>query len=340
MSKQTLLLLLLFLSLFANDYSRKANRIMKQHVPLQEVSAFLKDDHPQNEKEWILSTLIRYRSEEAVTLFRELRKSNDSVFVAMAAFPLMNAGHFDEGFAILKELAEKRSRALYRCFYTPREMGTYSEAKIRLYKKYKRKLTPFVLSVAKDATQLPLLRYAAAQTLIHLDKREEAYGLLYAIQDMPMEELMKVSPPPVPGRAYNPQRVQDMARKLIRYDLMDIENSRILTVMLNYPNLSQYFHTKLPERKKLYTVTLNLRGNTPAVTLDGATVEVIQVYGREFPRTPYRDKNSLFISEVKYKDSARKIVKFTYPTEGIFGTVEMLREKDQWKVGKVEIVER
>lgn len=157
---------------------------------------------------------------------------------------------------------------------------------------------------------------------------------------MPIEELMKVSPPPVPGRTFNSQRVQDMARKLIRYDLMDIENSRILTAILNHPNLSQYFHTELPERKKLYVIALNLRGKTPEVALDGATVEVIQENSRAFSSSPYRDKNSLFINEVKYKGSARKIVKFTYPTEGIFGTVEVLREKAQWMVGKVEIVER
>lgn len=338
--KQTslLLLTLLFLSipLFAHDYSRRARYLFRKNIPLKRIQAFLKEEHSQEEKRFVLSALVRYRNSDAVAFSQKLATSDDSCYAAMAAFPLIQAGYVDEGFEILNRLTKERAEVLLWCFYAYEEKGVYGEAKAKLYKTHKERFIPFLITLAEDPQQRPVLRERAIQTLLYLGERKSAYRLACTILDTPPDELA-IATLPRGNYRNDPSWTRESARNIVEHLLQDISYTQIFEALVHHPILFPYLHTEHPERNLLYIITLNLHGQTPPVRLSGGAVEIIRTSGRFIPHTPYEDKNSLFIEEGKYKGNAHKTVSFSYPEERLSGTISFQRVKDQWIIVEEEI---
>lgn len=111
------------------------------------------------------------------------------------------------------------------------------------------------------------------------------------------------------------------------------DTSAIYQLVIDLPELGQYYHAEMPGRTPLVVLRNSLTESQPPLRKFGAPVTFMSASALG-PETPFLELTRLEI----VGDSAR--VAFEYPIEGIRGLVALVRDGGAWKVAAKELVER
>lgn len=177
MIKVFFLLLIFAISLstksYANAYSTEANYIFRNNVKITRIDSFLfKGNYSLDEKKFVAYSLIRYKSKEAIKLFKKMFNDSKPAFQSISIMPLINAGEFEVAFNKFRELIQQNEKEVLNNFYLSNQIGEFSDKILLIYKKHKEQFLPFLMELCDSDSVSYSIKYNAANTLYYLDEKD------------------------------------------------------------------------------------------------------------------------------------------------------------------------
>lgn len=110
--------------------------------------------------------------------------------------------------------------------------------------------------------------------------------------------------------------------------------NKIVRLVIDYPDLQEYFHAEIPERMHLRIVKEPSFPDHLAISKFGNPIKYLK------KEEIGEDDNYLDFSQMNVEND-KAIVEFIYPIEGVVGTVSLSKRDDNtWVVQNINIVER
>lgn len=110
--------------------------------------------------------------------------------------------------------------------------------------------------------------------------------------------------------------------------------TQIVRLIIDHPNLQNYFHAELPGRSPLKVLRQESFPESLPLSKFGVPVDYLKHEELRKGDKAYLDFKKIDL------ETDKAIVEFTYQVEGIVGRSELRRHQDAWVIEKFEIVER
>ena len=127
---------------------------------------------------------------------------------------------------------------------------------------------------------------------------------------------------------------QSLAENVQMRPLNTEDFSQIVRLIIDHPDLQQYYHAELPGRSPLRILKQESFPEKLSLSKFGVPVDYL-------PREEIREGDEAYLDLKKIDlESGKIVVEFEYPIEGVAGKAEFGNQQGAWAIQRFEIVER
>jgi len=195
--------------MYSNDMSDEAKHIINNNVEISRIDSFFYHSAHEFDYNWVsvARSLLRYKNEEAIILFKTMLNDDRVEFQNYAIFPLINAEQFDIAFTKFKELVSNNEIIILQNLYHSGDHSDFSDKKFVLFKKHKDKFIPFFKEICFEDSISYEIKFRIADLLYYLGEEEEIILICEEI----LEKL------PEPNTSWKDHTPEDSMNSNLRY---------------------------------------------------------------------------------------------------------------------------
>ena len=156
---------------YAGEISEEARYIYENEVSISRIDSFFFQSSDYG-KFLVAESLLKYKDEEAITLFKKLLNNSLREYQGFSIFPLINAGEFELGFNKFKEMILNNDIIIHNLNFRYKH-SNYSKQKFSIFEKHKDHFIPFFKDICFQDSISYEIKFWIADLLYYLGEERE-----------------------------------------------------------------------------------------------------------------------------------------------------------------------